>query len=90
MDTVGLHRLDAPCFCHPGALHCPDAARAAAAPSEPTPGLRERIETNLRVAQRRIDAGTATDFDRGKASAFRVVLSMLDGLEANRATETGS
>lgn len=41
--------------------------------------LRARIETNLSVYQHRVDAGTATDFDRGKRAAFRVVLSMLDG-----------
>jgi len=42
--------------------------------------LRARITTNLNVYQRRIDAGKATDLDRGKAAAFRVVLSMLDPL----------
>ena len=40
--------------------------------------LRGRVETNLRVYQHRVDKETATDFDRGKRAAFRVVLTMLD------------
>jgi len=51
----------------------------AALASSPAPAglddLRARIETNLKHAERRPD----DDFYRGKASAFRVVLSMLDG-----------
>lgn len=40
--------------------------------------LRGRVESNLRVYQRRVDAGTATEFDQGKRAAFRAVLSMLE------------
>ena len=53
--------------------------RATPAPLD-VENLRARITTNLNVYQRRIDAGKATDLDRGKAAAFRVVLSMLDPL----------
>ena len=40
--------------------------------------IRARVETNLRVYDRRARNGSATDFDHGKAAAFRVVLAMLD------------
>lgn len=40
--------------------------------------FRGRVETNLRVYEQRVGAGRGTDFDKGKAAAFRVVLSMLE------------
>lgn len=40
--------------------------------------LRGRIETNLRVYERRIERGTGTDLDRGKVAGLRVALALLD------------
>jgi hypothetical protein len=62
-----------------GGPHEEHTALAAGATERPldVADLRARIETNLNVYQRRVDNGTATDFDAGKRAAFRVVLSML-------------